>query len=471
MGFKTKKQPEEEQPKIKRKVPIDKNNEQYLLGHALSDNKLLEILVSEADSDCFLYPNHRAIYRGLKHLFDKALNVEVDSIDAIKNQLREGYTIKLDYLDELKATFQSEAGENNYRMHISKLRDDKVKDNLMLSLMPDFANSLINPQCSVDDLLQQITKIKDVVETGQAASEFNFIPAVDVVAEHDKAIEDRLRGGTFVTTGYEKLDKHLTEGFSRKTMSIVAGRTGMGKSSFVGNVLLRLGLQGVPVAIYNFEMDKIAMLDRLIAIKAEIPLENIIKKRHQLTEDDLRREKEAKELIKNLPIYFFDRSTQTMEGVKRDIRLLKDKYNVQVIAYDLFDKMKFKHTSNRSTADIINENLKTIQGMSRDYDIHQILVVQIGRGAEKRKNKRPRLNELKDAGGYEERADNILFLYRPSYYAQAEEDMEIPVDQSEEIEVIIAKQRQGAMNKKVMFDFFPVSTCISEPMEDLPQEE
>jgi len=208
------------------------------------------------------------------------------------------------------------------------------------------------------------------------------------------------------------------------------------------------------------------MYDRMIAVRANIPITRLIRQRDQMTPDEKARERKAKDELRSLPIYFYTASTQTMSGIQRDIRILKEKYGVKIVAYDLFDKIRFNYSGNRSTADIMNESLKLIQGMGRDFNIHQILVVQIGRSAEKRKNKRPKLSELKDAGGFEERADNVFFLYRPSYYNNPEEEEEgsSSVDHSEDVEVIIAKQRQGTSNMKVILDFWPATTTIAEPI-------
>lgn len=463
MGFKVTKK---KQVEIERLIPIDQNNEQYLLGCAMNNHSRLETLVNEVDPDMFLYENHRAMCSCLHHLYNNNVKVTPDSIDVVKKQFKGGLGLKMEYTMEMSSVFSETPDEQTYQFHVGKLKDDKVKEKLSMYMIPSLTRSMMNTQTTTDIMYQQVCRIKDMLENSTVENDFRFIPMTVVDDDHTRVVLERMKGGSFGTTGYGKLDRYLTDGFARTKLTIVAGRPAMGKSALVGNMLLRLALLGIPVAIFNFEMDCISMYDRLISIRANIEINKLVKDRDKLTDMELVQEKDAKEELRKLPIYFYTASTQSMEGIKRDIRILKEKYKVQVVAYDLFDKIQFKFSGNRSTADVLNEALKQIQGFGRDYDFHQILVVQIGRSAERRKDKRPKLSELKDAGGYEERADNVFFLYRPTYYdtPENEDDEETNIEKSEDVEIIIAKQRQGVSNVKVLLDFWPATTTIAEPL-------
>lgn len=464
MGFKKKDKVEEpEKTEVKRVIPIDKNNEQFLIGHALNNSQWAEQLVSEVDKDTFLYANHKAIFRCMQYLSGQGIDITPDSIESVKKQFDGGMSVRIKYLGEIKSTFKELITDNSYRFHIRKLKNDRVKDSLMMRLLPDLGQMLINPKFDIVDIQKEVETILTNIESNCSDADFLFSDASEAKVERDAERKAREDGTAFVSTGYKKLDNLLTDGFGAGKMSIIAGRTGMGKSALLANIYLRLAMLGVPVALYNFEMGTVSMLDRLISIKANIPLLKLIRKRELLTEEELADEKEAENYIATLPIYFYGSSTQTLEGIKRELKILKERYGIRVVAYDLFDKIKFNYRRGGNDASVINDALKQVQGYSRDFDLHQILIVQIGRSAEKRKNKRPKLSELKDAGGYEERSDNIFFLYRPEYYEMAEEEMELDETSLEEIEVIIAKQRQGVANTKVILNFFPVTTTIAEP--------
>lgn len=468
MGFQKKESEKREQSE--RTFPIDQNNEQYLLGNALSDPRVAELL-QDVDHESFLFVNHRALCQSIQYIMAEGLQLSVDTVDAVRQKFKYGDKLTLQYVGELGAIFKGGVGAEDYSFHIKKLKNDKVKDRLAVELLPRLIKEMVNPRMGVDQILGKLSECRDYVEDNHIEGEFRFSTAKSVDAEHDVQIREREADTVFKTTGYKRLDGVLTDGYGPKKITLVAGRPGMAKSALIANSFLRLGRLGIPCAIYNFEMDRVSMYDRMVAILSEVPLMRIIKDRKSMNDDERRREREAKEELKHLPIFFYRFSTQSINGLRRELRLLKDKHKVQVVAYDLFKKMRFRGRSNASTADVLNEALDDIQAIGKELDMHQVLVVQIGRSAEKRKNKRPMLSELKDAGGFEEVADTILFLYRQAYYQQAAEidgmdihsEMDVTID--EELEVIIAKQRQGAMNKKVMLSFRPALTYIAEEKE------
>lgn len=60
---------------------------------------------------------------------------------------------------------------------------------------------------------------------------------------------------------------------------------------------------------------------------------------------------------------------------------------------------------------------------------------------ETRAERRPQLSDLRGSGGLEQDADVVIFIYREGYYKAQEAEMES--DLPEEVEIIIAKQRNG----------------------------
>ena len=146
-----------------------------------------------------------------------------------------------------------------------------------------------------------------------------------------------------------------------------------------------------------------------------------------------------------------------------------------VVPIDLFGKIKDFSGSDNYARDYENK-LNEVQVMARELGVHFILVAQIHREATKGKFKRPKMSNLKNSGAFEEVADIILAVHRPYYdpevalkdYSLAGEahqdmleddsDLGVPNDEKNIAEVIILKQRMGAQNVIVNFEFDPMTT-------------
>ena len=82
--------------------------------------------------------------------------------------------------------------------------------------------------------------------------------------------------------------------------------------------------------------------------------------------------------------------------------------------------------------------------MSKSLKIPVILAVQLNRSVDNRGNKVPVLSDLRDSGEIEQNADNVLMMYRASYYDPESSDI---------TEIWGRKFRNGRANEVVNLTF------------------
>jgi replicative DNA helicase len=291
------------------------------------------------------------------------------------------------------------------------LFDIVLSDSDLLAKNPEFAKI-------VEEVKQSVTTDTDTC----------FQTAAEVLTQYEVVEKRRESGEGFYTTGYASLDRYLTEGFAPKKVTILAGRPGMGKSAFAVNIMKNLAYQGIHTAQLILEMDKISFMDRLLSSMGLIELDKIVKNRDLLTPNERATLELMKQRLRNNEyLHLNDKASPTIAAARKMVQDLQMKIGQKylVLVIDLVDKVKDVLSSSDNLQGSFHLTLNSLQTMAKDLDIHLILVAQINRESEKKSDKRPTLVNLKHSGAFEEVADLILFVDRPSYRMMDEDTAEV----------------------------------------------
>lgn len=199
-------------------------------------------------------------------------------------------------------------------------------------------------------------------------------------------------------------------------------------SAFAVNIMKNLAYQGIHTAQLVLEMDKISFMDRLISTMSLIELDKIVKNRDILTPNERATIELMKQRLRNNDfLHLNDKASPTIAAARKMVQDLQIKIGQKylVLVIDLVDKVKDVLSSADNLQGSFHLTLNSLQTMAKDLDIHLILVAQINRESEKKTDKRPTLVNLKHSGAFEEVADLILFVDRPSYRMMDEDTIEV----------------------------------------------
>ncbi|MCX7911911.1 MAG: replicative DNA helicase [Dehalococcoidales bacterium] len=258
----------------------------------------------------------------------------------------------------------------------------------------------------------------------------------------------------FVLSGFTGLDEYLS-GFQRSDLVIVAGRPGMGKTSFALNIARNAAVQyRACVAIFSLEMSRDALVTRLISSESGVNSRRIRFGEH-MSEEDERRILEATGVLSEAPIYIDDTPMIRMAELRSKALRLHYEHPIDMVIIDYLQLMPAPSLGrNANRVQEISYISRSLKALARELEAPVLVVSQLSRAVEWRASHEPQLSDLRESGSIEQDADVVIFIYRDEYDYRTEEewvaqhpDKEYP---REEADIIIAKHRNGPTGRVKM---------------------
>lgn len=252
-------------------------------------------------------------------------------------------------------------------------------------------------------------------------------------------------------TGFAALDKKIV-GVEAETLSIFAGRASMGKTATSLQLLLQFTLlHELPSIYFSLEMTAAQLQHRLWSLISVHPayghhgfkpMRGIRLKQHlsginPFTEEELQNLSAIKDESRKLNLYINDQRGITPTGVASECRKLWSMHGNQlgVVIIDYLQLFSTGSGDSSEKSNALQDVTRYFYNLAQELKCPVILLAQVNRGPEGRQDKRPNMSDLAQCGGIEWVADNVVLLYRDSYYN--------PEAASDDYEMIIAKCRQG----------------------------
>ncbi|MBE5818811.1 MAG: replicative DNA helicase [Clostridiales bacterium] len=413
-------------------MPNNQEAEQAILGAMLASPEHARKAVEELKPDDFFWDNNREIFNALVTLSDDL--VPLDMVTLV-NELSKRGTFEivggLEYISTIMDIVPVKANIDNY----IDILHEKTTYRQLISLSQDIMNQTYEgdqePQQLIDAAEKKIFSIamnrgvKDYREFTDVM--FDAYMDIERIALHKGQIIG-------VPSGFDDLDA-VTAGFQKTDLIIVAARPAMGKTSLALSMAYNIAARSkMPVGMFSLEMSASQLVQRIISMEANIPLQKI--RGGNMNDDEWMKLQDAVRALTDIPIYIDDSSLVTTAEIRSKARKMKIEHNVQAIFIDYlqFITGNSKLGSKQLEVAEISRDLKSL---AKELEIPIICLAQLGRGPDARTDHRPVLSDLRDSGAIEQDADIVCFIYRDEYYNSNTEKPGIG-------ELILAKHRNGA---------------------------
>lgn len=440
-------------------LPQSYEAEKGVLGSILVEEKCAPIALEILEERDFLSPKNREVFEAIKDLCQRGEPIDFITLaNYLKTKKR--WNGEVTYLTELAEFVPTACNISSY----CEIVKSKSIAREFIALSYDSQKEV----CSGERIEEVLEKFKESIIKIEKRKSGEIVEPVKFEL-YLKLINQRREGKR---TGYSELDRWID--FNPSELNIIAGRTGHGKTFFLLNLLLNMYEvnQDEPFLFFSYEMDYEQIIGRILGILSQkYSMKEIRRcyKEKALYSEILEAQEKFRKYEENKNLFIIYDPNLTVSGIERYCSKVKEKFGkIGCVFVDYLQKVKTKEEFGTRYLQVahITDRLRII---SQILEAPIIAGAQIGRTAVKEtKDKRPRLEDLREAGDIEQDSTIVLGLYNRVVQEKENSELGNPSKDQEEVdlEVWILKNRHGVPSKKVELEFNMRSGKISEISEE-----
>ena len=262
--------------------------------------------------------------------------------------------------------------------------------------------------------------LDDVVSEATGVRVTTFAKALEMAVEEWSAPDVQK-----YRTGWSDLDRKLNGGWRGGQLTVVGARPAVGKSVIASCAAVAAHEYGV--GFFSLEMSMTEVVARMSASAQGIDLGRL--NAGQLNDLDWQKVARLAQRSQGWRVYIEDKSRLTMAQIRATVRTWSRRGPLPLVIID-YSQLVTPADRTEQRERQVSRILEDCKHLAKEFDTHVLALAQVNRGSTHREDKRPTMADLRESGGIEAHADNIILLHR---------DPATP----DEIELILAKNRHG----------------------------
>ena len=419
--------------------PQDIVAEKSLLGAImLSDAVFPDILTILRPQD-FYEERHQTIFQAMMNLYDQHRPIDLLTLTSELKTMKKLKAVgDVAYLTELSNFVPATSHAKAYAEIIEKTSTRRR----LIEAGTAIANKAFEDDANVGDLVGAAEK--ELFDVSDKIVHSDYTPIDELLADALDRIEElhknkgALRG---LKTGFRDLDEK-TAGFQKGDLIIIGARPAMGKTTMAQNLAYNIAtINQKGVLFFSMEMAANEIVDRMISDVSGV--DNWKMRTGNLTDDEFSKIAEAMGEMDEIPIYIDDTSLMSITELRNKARRAVHDHDVGIVIVDYLQLIRGSGRYSENRVQEVSEVSRGLKILARELKIPVIALAQLSRNVTGRDNPRPVLSDLRESGSIEQDADLVMFLHRPDYYKQNDDDYV----ETHITELLIAKHRHGAVGK------------------------
>lgn len=413
--------------------PYNREAERCLVGALILDPQRIPEVADRLQTSDLFDPALQAIYRALVALTNRLQPVEYVTI---ATELGSMGMLDLVGGSAALVDLTQEARHTAFLGHHAEICHQASRQRRWLHLAMGAVQSLMEAAPGSNSALELMATLEaeavklnlDVTKEAERTEEIAPRVARKLLQDPAPGEFDGLR------TGLTEVDRVLL-GLQPGDLVILAARPGMGKTAFALNLLrhaLATENPGSNGILASCEMGRDAIVRRMVCEHAGVSANEV--RRIGAWGVSRERIQAAETFVSSLPLTIDDQPAQSIMHLRSQALREKRKRGLSIIVVDYLQLMRVPNAENRLQE--VSEISRGLKNLARELEIPVVALSQLSRRVEQTEQKRPSLSDLRESGSIEQDADQVIFLYRPSYYEKEPTDLTL-------CEVIISKNRNG----------------------------
>ena len=391
-------------PPLMKVHPHNLEVEQAVIGGMFINPKCIPKVQKALDPDDFYREAHQHIARAFFELRGKADFVTVSDLLKAKGLLEK--CGGADYLVGLVEGVSTSAGIEYHAEIIKELsKRRKIIENCMAGAEKAFG--LTN---EIDGIL---SNLKSGIREMQSDRKGDFRSNQELVKAVFQDIKTRSESGNRfvgVKTGFENIDLYMN-GLEPKTTNYLIARPSMGKTALALNIadFVACNYPG-KVIFFSLESGDKPLTRRRLSTHSGVFLSRL--RTGDIRDDQWQNLIQSASVLREENLIIIDRAKyKTVENLVSIAETLAMDSPLSLIVIDHIQRMKSEGKFNNRHLELsyISEE---ISSLANELNIPILILCQLNREVEKRKDQRPRLSDMKESGDLEANADSVWGIYR-----------------------------------------------------------
>lgn len=407
-------------------------NEKYVLGCMIQWQEVLIGAIDRVSENHFTNANNILLFRAIKELFDKKVNVSVSTIAATANNSELAITAM--------ECVEQAVSKQRFIDHLELLEEAYINRMLRIALTESIIQ-IDNKEC---DISQVQTRINDIallnvknIEYSHGHSVMDFWKSV----QERGLNKDKIMG---MRTPWAKLNS-IINNLQKGRTYIIGGLKKTGKSRFAIHLTSGLLEDGHSGLWFSMEMQPFAIHACIMAARTGTDTNDLHS--GKIIQRSMEELLEKSGTYMNEPLYISNKSSVSPAYVSTVIKSRKHKGRVDFVVIDYVQRMRGRGNGKNGRVEELENIMADLSDIARDENIALIILSQLSGEAEK-KTGNPVYSYFKGSQAILECADTAIVLTDPNRGAPMAPDAT-----HKDIDAMII-QRDGVSDVEINFNAF-----------------